>query len=129
MVKVGDAEFSVELAVTRQQQTLGLSGRPSLVLGTGMLFIYEHEGRYNFWMKEMQFPLDIVWVDSNCRVVDVTLNASPQPGLEPEALTLYSPVGPAQYVLEINAGEAEANSIGPRDPVTFGGELAGQYGC
>ena len=129
VVKVGNAEFQVELAITPEEQMQGLSLRPSLAAGTAMLFVYRHQSRYRFWMKDMQFPLDIVWIGSGCNVVDVTLNATPEPDLEPGQLPRYSPEVPAQYVLEINAGEAGARGIKAGVPVEFTGDLAGQYGC
>jgi uncharacterized membrane protein (UPF0127 family) len=107
-----------------------LSGRPSLAPGTGMLFIFETEGVYYFWMKDMRFPLDMVWISAGCVVVDITKDAPPpEPGQALAELARYSPSQPAQYVLEINAGEAEAADIHAGDPVEFGGSLAGAYGC
>ena len=130
LVKVGDTDFQVELALTAEQQSQGLSGREVLGPGAGMLFVYEHESRYTFWMKEMRFPIDIVWIGADCKVVDVTLEAPPpEPGQSLDQLPRYSPDTPAQYVLEINAGEAAAGAIKPGDPVEFAGDLAGGYGC
>src|SRR5918992_1579604 len=59
-VTIGDASFVVELAVTPQERAQGLSGRPGLAPGTGMLFIFGTEDLYSFWMKDMRFPLDMV---------------------------------------------------------------------
>ena len=130
MVKVGDAVFPVELALTGEEQFQGLSGREVLPPGTGMLFIYEQESRFSFWMKEMQFPLDIVWIGANCTVVDVALDVPPpEQGQTLEELPRFSPKEPVQYVLEINAGEFSASGIGLGDPVQFAGDLAGRYGC
>ncbi len=77
MVKIGDALFPVDLALTSEQQSQGLSGREVMEADTGMLFIFQSEGNLTFWMKEMHFPLDIVWIGANCTVVDVTLGAPP----------------------------------------------------
>ena len=130
LVKVGDTDFLVELALTAEQQIQGLSGREVIGPGAGMLFVYEHESRYTFWMKEMRFPIDIVWIGADCKVVDVTLEAPPpEPGQSLDQLPRYSPDTPAQYVLEINAGESAAGGINPGDPVEFAGDLAGSYGC
>lgn len=130
VVSVGGAGFGVELAITPDEQIQGLSDRPTLAPGSGMLFVYERQSRYSFWMKNMHFPLDIVWIGIRCTVVDVTLNAPPpEPGQTLDQLPLYSPVLPARYVLEINAGEADANGIRAGAPVKFAGDLAGRYGC
>ena len=134
VVSIGGADFSadfpVELALTAEEQIQGLSGRPTLTANTGMLFVYQRQSRYTFWMPDMHFPLDIVWIGSDCAVADVTLNAlPPAPGQANQDLPLYSPKKPAQYVLEINAGEAEAKGIKEGVGVEFLGELAGKYGC
>ena len=81
MVKIAGADFPVELAITAEEQIQGLSGRPALAAGTGMLFVYQQQSKYSFWMPDMRFPLDIVWISSDCVVADVTLNAlPPEPG-------------------------------------------------
>ena len=134
VVRIGGAElladFPVELALTAAEQIQGLSGRPSLTADTGMLFVYEKQSRRSFWMPDMHFPLDIVWIGSDCAVADVTLNAlPPEPGQANQDLPLYSPKLPAQYVLEINAGEAEAKGISEGVGVEFLGDLAGRFGC
>ena len=130
IVRVGDAAFPVELAVTVEEQVQGLSDREFLPPGTGMLFVYEREGRHSFWMRDMQFPLDIVWIGAGCTVVDVTLNAPPpEPGQTLGQLPRYSPVGPVRYVLEINAGEFDSQDLGLGDLVQLAGDLAGRYGC
>ena len=130
VVRLGNAAFPVELALTVEQQVQGLSGRETLAPGTGMLFVYQQERQYNFWMKEMRFPLDIVWIGVDCTVVDVTLDAPPpEPDQTLDQLPRFSPGDPAQYVLEINAGEFAAAGIVVGDPVEFAGELSGRYGC
>ena len=134
VVRIGSAivfsDFLVELALTADEQIQGLSGRLVLETDTGMLFVYEMQRKYTFWMPDMHFPLDIVWIGSDCTVADVTLNAlPPEPGQPNQDLPLYSPESPVQYVLEINAGEAEAKGIKAGVGVGFLGGLAGEYGC
>jgi hypothetical protein len=130
VVRVGAAEFAVEPAVTPAQRIQGLSGRETLAPRGGMLFIFEQEGKHTFWMKEMRFPLDLVWIGAGCIVVDLTRNVPPQaPAQTLNELPLYRPVAPARYVLEINAGEADLVGLRPGDLVGFSGNLAGLYGC
>ena len=120
----------MDLAITVEEQVQGLSGRAILAPGSGMLFVYAQARKFTFWMKDMRFPLDIVWIGADCRVVEVKENVpSPRPGQSDEELPRYSPGTPAQYVLEINAGEAAFQNISPGDPVEFTGSLAGRYGC
>ena len=130
VVKIGDALFPVDLALTPEQRSQGLSGREVMAAETGMLFIFENEGTFSFWMKEMHFPLDIVWIGADCTVVDVTLGAPPpEEGQALADLPKFSPSSPALYVLEINAGEYAEQGIEPGDLVEFVGDLEGLHGC
>ena len=129
VVRVGESTFTAEVADTQPKRAQGLSERPSLVEGTGMLFIFRREGRYPFWMNKMQFPLDIVWISSQCAVVDITRDVPhPVPGDDSD-LPLYQPSQLAQFVLEINAGVSEAQGIDIGDVVSFEGTLAGEHDC
>tara|TARA_B100000029_G_C16917132_1_gene719952 strand:+ start:95 stop:562 length:468 start_codon:yes stop_codon:yes gene_type:complete len=96
-------EIPVEVADTHKKRSLGLGKRNSLKKGWGMLFVFEKRKPHRFWMKDMQFPLDIIWLD-NHRIVHIINNAKPSDSMdEPEVLT--SPV-PVNFVLEISAGRA-----------------------
>ena len=95
-----------------------------------MLFVFEAELRYTFWMRDMEIGLDIVWISADCVAADLTENApSPEPGTELSELPRYQPAVPVQYVLEINAGEITAAGIAKGDKVAFQGSLTGLYGC
>ena len=129
LVTIGQFAWPVELAVTGEQQAQGLSGRAELAAGSGMLFVWDREGRRSFWMPDMNFPLDLVWINGDCAVVDITRDAPPQaPGQSRDELPRYTVEG-VQYVLEINAGESALHSVNPGDRVEFGGSIAGEYGC
>ena len=129
-VRVEDLVFPVEVAADSETRIRGLSGRPSLNSGTGMLFIFENSERFRFWMREMEFPLDIVWISSGCVVVDISVDVPvPDPETPLNDLPRYSPEGTARYVLEINGGEAATLGLGAGDQVQFLGELDGRYGC
>src|SRR4030042_6719439 len=71
----GQECFQVELALTPEQQARGLMGRESLQ--GGMLFVFQEEGVYPFWMKDTLIPLDMVWIGSNKTVVYIERNAMP----------------------------------------------------
>ncbi len=130
MVTIDDATFTVDVADTGAARAQGLSGRPSLDPGTGMLFIFDEERNLTFWMKEMRFPLDIVWIRSDCTIADITRNVPiPEPNQSLAQLPRFSPSVPSQYVLEINAGVAEGAGLDIGDAVAFTGTLKGQYGC
>ena len=129
-VRVDDLVFPVELAADPDTRIRGLSGRASLDSGTGMLFIFENSERFRFWMREMQFSLDIVWISSGCVVVDISVDVPfPDPSTPLSDLPRYSPESVARYVLEINGGEASDLGLGAGDRVEFLGELDGLYGC
>lgn len=128
VVTIGGVSWAVELAVTAEEQVLGLSGRAELAAGSGMLFVWGGESRRSFWMPDMNFPLDIVWIDGDCAVVAITREAPPQrPGQSRAELPRYVVDG-VQYVLEINAGEAALRGVNPGDGVEFGGSIDGECG-
>lgn len=100
-LKVGEKFVPIEIAETPESRTLGLSGRESLEKGTGLLFIFEGSAEYGFWMKEMKFPIDIVWIDENWIVAGVERGVSPD--TFPQK---FYPSRPVKYVLELNSGDA-----------------------
>lgn len=102
----GDTTIPVTIADTEQARTQGLSGTESLAVGTGKLFVFDAPGVYSFWMKDMKYAIDIVWIDSSWRVVDITAAAAPE-----SYPALFSPSREIQYVLEINANEATVDNL------------------
>ena len=93
----------VEVADTLKKRSLGLGKRTSLKKGWGMLFVFEKLKPHRFWMKDMQFPLDIIWLD-NHKIVHIIHNAKPANSKdEPEVMTSSVPVN---FVLEVSAGRA-----------------------
>jgi uncharacterized membrane protein (UPF0127 family) len=109
-LKVGNAVFSVEIANTTTTRMRGLSGREPLANFEGMLFIFDSPNRYGFWMKDMKFALDFVWI-RGAKVVGVTENVSPPTGASLFSLPQYYPPEDADKVLEIDAGEVAKNNI------------------
>ena len=74
-VRINNAVFFVEVAANEPQKQKGLGDRSSLASDHGMLFPYDHKEQYNFWMREMRFPLDFIWIDGD-RVADIGKRAS-----------------------------------------------------
>ena len=129
-VVIGSAAFPVEVAVTAEQRQQGLSGRPALTSGTGMLFVFESPMPLQFWMKRMQFPLDFVWIEADCTIGEITRDVPPPPSDTKDAdLARISPQGDMQYMLEINAGEASELGLEPGQSVVFAGSIDGRYDC
>lgn len=102
----GGVSLTLELATTTTARERGLSGRESLPEDRAMLFVFEKPEQYGFWMKDMQIPIDIFWLDDKGQVVYLMENVSP----ETYPTVFYSPT-PARYVLETNAGFAREHSI------------------
>lgn len=129
LVQIGETTFTVEVAEKLEARTRGLSGRTSLPPGEGMLFIFEDTRIHTFWMKDMMFPLDLVWIGEQCTVENITPNVPPPaPEQADSDLPRFRSPQPVRYVLEINAGEAAAN-IQVGDLVAFAGSLKGRFGC
>jgi hypothetical protein len=104
LISMPKGALQVEVADTQASRELGLSYRQTMGNDEGMLFIFEQPGRYGFWMKDMNFPLDIIWINQNGVVVDVQRDLSPETYREKKT---YMNTSDANYVLEINAGMAE----------------------
>lgn len=98
--------LEVSLARTEEERERGLSGRKSLNSNQGLLFIFPEPGIYGFWMKEMNFPIDIIWLDASSTVVSINHDVAPD-----SYPTVFYPPTKIQYVLETNAGWANKNSF------------------
>lgn len=104
--------YNVELATTDSQKALGLSNRSSLDDNAGMLFVFNPPSRPSFWMKDMKFNLDIVWI-ADGRIIAVDRNVpAPVPGTKQDELPNYLPPSTINYVLELKAGQATELSVG-----------------
>jgi len=103
-----------ELALTEDAQEQGLSGRDSMPADVGMLFVFPTLGKYGFWMKDMRFPLDVVWIDADKRVAGV------DPGLLSVSYPhIFYPSDDVEYVLELDSGEAAALGIATGTQLVF----------
>lgn len=107
-IRVAGVTLIVEIANTPTEQTKGLSGRDNLPQDQGMLFVFDHEDFWGFWMIEMKFPLDIIWFNSDKQAVYVKQNLPP---CTPQACPVFEPPVKAIYVLEVNAGFAQAHNV------------------
>lgn len=114
-VSVRDATFLADVAVTGKEKELGLGNRKDLPKDHGMLFVYDHKEKYPFWMKNMHFPIDIIWIDDRT-IVDITKNV-PVSNNPIDSLPIYYPAVPVDKILEINAGLSDIYSISVGDRV------------
>ena len=101
-VTIGVHVVDAELADTPARKQRGLSGRASLPDGQGMLFRYDEPGIQGFWMPDMHFDIDIVWIRAG-RIVHVEPDV---PHAVAGSLPVYRPSEPADLVLEVAAGTA-----------------------
>lgn len=122
-----DVCVQVEIADTDVKRQQGLMFRESLAESEGMLFIFKKEARHSFWMKNTKFPLDIIWIDRDKRIVDIKAGVPPckeiyesfDGGNREKSCESFSPREKALYVLEVNAGFTEKNKIWAGDKVSF----------
>ena len=99
--------IAVEVVDTPELRRQGLSGRESLAEDRGMLFVFDEVSSDNcFWMKDMNFSIDMVWMNENREVVTVTPNVSPE--TYPET---FCPEAPAKYGLELAENRASSLEI------------------
>ena len=106
-------EYRVEVAMTYQEQTRGLSQRTNLPENEGMLFVFPANSTIAFWMKDTYLALDLIFIDGQGKIVDIATHAKP---LSETAIKAKQPY---RYCLEINAGQAKLKKIKEGDQVVF----------
>ena len=111
-----EIKVNVEIADTPQKQSKGLMFRENLKWDHGMLFIFDNESVFSFWMKDTLIPLDIIFIDKAFKIINIVDNALP---CYIEPCPDYSSEKPAKYVLEVNAGFVEKNDIEEGDFISI----------
>ena len=116
-LQINDSIIRAEVAETSSQRSKGLGGREQMASDSGMLFVFEKSDKHAFWMKELKFPLDFIWIKDDL-VADVLENI-PQPAQnEPDSsLQIYSSKSAVNKVLEVNAGTVKRLNIKSGDRV------------
>ena len=118
-IRVKTLDVTAEIAASDKDKKKGLSDRESLPISEGMLFVYDKLAIYTFWMKDVQFPIDIIWIDKDKKIVYIAQNAQPEPDRSDDELKRYRPGAESQYILEINAGLADAHNLQVGNTVDF----------
>ncbi|MCE9585689.1 DUF192 domain-containing protein [Candidatus Nomurabacteria bacterium] len=95
-IKINDQILNVEYALNQIQQEKGLSDRVNLQENQGMLFVFEKPGNYFFWMKDMNFAIDMIWFDENQKIIYIQKNALPE-----SYPASFGPKEDSKYVLEV----------------------------
>ena len=108
-VTVKDFELNADVPTTSELMSKGLAVKNQLKENEAMLFIFEESAKHSFWMKDMKFPIDIIWLDSARKVVHIERNL--QPCASVFICTGYSPSADSQYVLETVAGFAQRHDV------------------
>lgn len=102
----GGDVIEAEVVSTNVDRARGLSGREGLGENEGMLFVFSEPGKYGFWMKDMNFAIDILWLDDEGKIVHIEKDVHPE--TYPNS---FAPDEDALYVLEILAGKAHEQGL------------------
>lgn len=116
-IAVGGVPLTVELAYQPADRALGLSYREGLAPGTGMLFVFEEPAPRSFWMRDMQFCIDIIWIENGVIQGAAESVCPDPPGTTDADLRSYVSPVPVTYVLEVPAGWLDAYGLGVGTPV------------
>jgi uncharacterized protein len=106
-VCINNTCFSIEIADTPEERQLGLMYRKQLPELSGMLFVFQQSGQYNFWMKNTLIPLDMIWIDAQNKIIDIK-QATP---CTADPCPTYNPQWFSSYVLELNNWISEKYGI------------------
>jgi uncharacterized membrane protein (UPF0127 family) len=108
-----------EVALNILDLARGLLFREQLTADKGMLFVFMEEAERSFWMFRTKIPLDILWINANHQIVEISANTPPCPGERRDDCPSYGGNAPAQFVLEIAAGQAAAHNLKVGDRLNF----------
>lgn len=111
---IRDIGLQVSVADSDLERKQGLSGVESMAATEGKLFVFDKEGDYKMWMKDMLIPLDIIWINNERRIVHIEQNVSPD-----TYPTVYGSPEPARFVLELNAFFVSTFNIEVGDTVSI----------
>ncbi len=103
---LGDAALNLMISDTEEKRERGLGGRGGISYKQGMIFMFPYPGKHGIWMKDMIFPIDILWFDENMQVIYMEENI--EPNTFPQ---VFNPPTIASYVVEVRAGFIEKYKI------------------
>jgi uncharacterized membrane protein (UPF0127 family) len=109
IANINGRSLQLIVAISDQEKAKGLSNRKEIPYD-GMIFLFEKPKNLAFWMKDMHFPIDIIWINNN-KVIEVSENIKPEPNINEYNLKKYSPSQRANIVLELSAGKAKQLNI------------------
>lgn len=109
---INGKEIRLAIADMPQERAKGLSGHRPLSMSEGLIFIFDAEGIHGIWMKDMSFAIDVIWFDSQKKIVGMRENF--EPSSFPE---IAYPIKPSSYALEVASGFIKSNDL------TIGGRI------
>jgi len=112
-VEINQTKFQLETTNTAEEQRIGLMNRKSLPAKTGMFFEFEQPQILSFWMKNTLIPIDIIFIDENLTITNISKNTPPCQDIDPlqQNCPSYLSSREAKYVIELNAGESNKFKI------------------
>ena len=113
-VSFGETKVQVDIADDGQERLLGLGDYDGLNANQGLLFVFEQPDKHGIWMKDVEFPIDVVWLDESRNIIHIVKEM--QPSSYPE---VSKPDQNAKYVIELPAGFVENNNVNEGDNVEF----------
>ena len=111
---MGEHPYLVDVSDSEPLRELGLSFRKDLGTDEGMIFVFEKPGMYPFWMKDMNFPIDILWLDEGGTINFIAREASLA-----SYPHVFAPNAPGRFVLEVPAGSVEKENVQIGDKIIF----------
>ena len=120
-IKIGQNIIHAQIANTEHKRSMGLAYTEKMDENSGMLFIFDETGEKNFWMRDMYFNIDIIWLDENKQVVGFFENVKKESynSKNPELSKIYRSPENTKYVLEVNAGMIDKLKIKSSDVLDF----------
>jgi uncharacterized membrane protein (UPF0127 family) len=113
-LRLGDGVFKAKIVTTEADRNKGLSGVSQLGSDQALLMVFPDQEKWGIWMKNMNIPIDVVWLNSDKKVVYAVKYMSPS-----DPTTVYSPKIPAKYVVELPAGTVDSKAITGNSVATF----------
>ena len=115
----GGWKIMAETKRTEEEMARGMMYRDALPKDRGMLFVHTKEGMNPYWMFNCKVPLDIIWMNKNRQVVEISLNTPPCTSTDPKDCPNYGGHQYAQYVLELNGGASIEYAIAVGSQLSF----------
>lgn len=113
-VTMAGKSFAAEISDTEALRELGLSNRAAIAADAAMLFIFQQDNSNMFWMKDMHFAIDMIWLDSNKKVIYMAERVTPES--YPQT---FGPSAKSRYVIEVKSGIANKIGLKVGDTVSF----------